>query len=35
MDEELEKVLTFTESAMRRFFGMVRDLQKDFEKEAN
>jgi hypothetical protein len=30
-DEELEKVLTFTESAMRRFFGMVRDLQKDFE----
>ena len=34
-DEELEKVLTFTESAMRRFFGMVRDLQKDFEGEAN
>ena len=34
-DEELEKVLTFTESAMRRFFGMVRELQKDFEGEAN
>jgi len=34
-DEELEKVLTFTESAMRRFFGMVRDLQKDFEGEGN
>ncbi|CTQ55804.1 hypothetical protein LP7551_04351 [Roseibium album] len=30
-EEELEKVLTFTESAMRRFFGMVRDLQKDFD----
>lgn len=30
-EEELEKVLTFTEGAMRRFFGMVRDLQKDFE----
>lgn len=30
-DEELEQVLSFTESAMRRFFGMVRDLQKDFE----
>jgi len=34
-DEELERVLTFTESAMRRFFGMVRDLQKDFEGEGN
>lgn len=34
-DEELEKVLTFTESAMRRFFGMVRELQKDFEGEGN
>ncbi|WP_209001130.1 hypothetical protein [Stappia sp. BW2] len=34
-DEELEKVLTFTESAMRRFFGMVRDLQKDFEGDGN
>lgn len=34
-EEELERVLTFTESAMRRFFGMVRDLQKDFEDEAN
>ena len=34
-DEELEKVLTFTESAMRRFFGMVRDLQKDFEEDGN
>ena len=34
-DEELEKVLTFTESAMRRFFGMVRDLQRDFEGEPN
>jgi len=34
-DEELEKMLTFTESAMRRFFGMVRDLQKDFEGEGN
>ncbi|WP_269583332.1 hypothetical protein [Roseibium sp. Sym1] len=34
-DEELEKVLTFTESAMRRFFGMVRDLQKDFESDGN
>lgn len=32
-EEELEKVLTFTESAMRRFFGMVRDLQKDFQGE--
>jgi len=34
-DEELDKVLTFTESAMRRFFGMVRDLQKDFDNEGN
>ncbi|MHA7773982.1 hypothetical protein [Roseibium sp. M-1] len=34
-DEELEKVLTFTESAMRRFFGMVRDLKKDFETDGN
>lgn len=34
-EEELERVLTFTESAMRRFFGMVRDLQKDFEGERN
>ncbi|WP_205756071.1 hypothetical protein [Labrenzia sp. 011] len=33
-EEELDKVLTFTESAMRRFFGMVRDLQKDFEGES-
>lgn len=32
-EEELEKVLTFTESAMRRFFGMVRELQKEFESE--
>jgi hypothetical protein len=32
-EEDLEKVLTFTESAMRRFFGMVRDLQKTFEDE--
>ncbi|POF32084.1 hypothetical protein [Roseibium marinum] len=32
-DEELDKVLTFTESAMRRFFGMVRELQKDFQGE--
>ncbi len=32
-DEELERVLTFTESAMRRFFGMVRDLQKEFNEE--
>lgn len=34
-EEELEKVLSFTESAMRRFFGMVRDLKKDFEAEEN
>ena len=34
-EEELEKVLTFTESAMRRFFGMVRDLQKDFDGEGS
>ncbi|WP_434053044.1 MAG: hypothetical protein RDA78_28090 [Roseibium sp.] len=34
-EEELERVLTFTESAMRRFFGMVRELQKDFEGEGN
>lgn len=32
-EEDLEKVLTLTESAMRRFFGMVRDLQKTFEDE--
>lgn len=34
-EEELEKVLTFTESAMRRFFGMVRDLKKDFETDTD
>ncbi|WP_305984409.1 hypothetical protein [Roseibium sp. MMSF_3544] len=34
-DEEFERVLSFTESAMRRFFGMVRDLQKDFDGEGN
>lgn len=34
-EEELEKVLTFTESAMRRFFGMVRDLKKDFETDSD
>ncbi|MET1414247.1 hypothetical protein ABVF61_18380 [Roseibium sp. HPY-6] len=34
-DEELERMLTFTESAMRRFFGMVRELQRDFEGEGN
>lgn len=34
-EEELDKMLTFTESAMRRFFGMVRDLQKDFDNEGN
>ncbi|MEM5584476.1 hypothetical protein WNZ15_18575 [Roseibium sp. AS2] len=34
-EEDLEKVLTFTESAMRRFFGMVRELQKDFEGDEN
>ncbi len=30
-EEDLEKVMNFTESAMRRFFGMVRELQSDFE----
>ncbi|MCK7610989.1 hypothetical protein [Roseibium sediminicola] len=34
-EEELDKMLTFTESAMRRFFGMVRDLQKDFDGDGN
>lgn len=34
-DEELERMLTFTESAMRRFFGMVRELQRDFEGDGN
>lgn len=34
-EEELDKVLTFTESAMRRFFGMVRDLQKDLDGSEN
>jgi len=34
-EEELDKMLTFTESAMRRFFGMVRELQRDFDGDAN
>ncbi|WP_298959254.1 hypothetical protein [uncultured Roseibium sp.] len=34
-EKELEQMMTFTESAMRRFFGMVRELQRDFEGEGN
>lgn len=34
-EEELERMMTFTESAMRRFFGMVRELQRDLEGEGN
>ncbi|MEP1931546.1 MAG: hypothetical protein ABJJ37_09745 [Roseibium sp.] len=34
-EEELDKVLNFTEGAMRRFFGMVRELQKDLEGTEN
>jgi hypothetical protein len=34
-EEELDKVLNFTETAMRRFFGMVRELQKDLDTDAN
>lgn len=34
-EEDLEKVLTFTESAMRRFFGMVRELRNDLQGEEN
>lgn len=34
-EEELEKVLSFTETAMRRFFGMVRELQKDLDDSGN
>lgn len=30
-EKELEEVLGITEMAMRRFFGLMRDLQKDFE----
>lgn len=30
-DEELEKALDFTENAMRRLFGMVRELQRQIE----
>ncbi len=34
-EEELEKVLSFTETAMRRFFGMVRELQKELDDSGN
>lgn len=34
-EEELDKVLSFTETAMRRFFGMVRELQKDLDSSGN
>jgi hypothetical protein len=34
-EEELDKVLDFTETAMRRFFGMVRELQKDLDSSGN
>ena len=34
-EEELDKVLDFTESAMRRLFGMVRELQRDLEGTGN
>lgn len=30
-DKELDKAMDFAESAMRRFFGMVHRLKKDFE----
>ncbi|MEP3048787.1 MAG: hypothetical protein ABJL55_15730 [Roseibium sp.] len=34
-EKELDKVLDFTEGAMRRFFGMVRELQQDMEGSGN
>lgn len=34
-EEELDRVLDFTETAMRRFFGMVRELQKDLDGSGN
>jgi len=34
-EEELDQVLDFTETAMRRFFGMVRELQKDMGSGSN
>lgn len=30
-DKEFDKAMDFAESAMRRFFGMVQNLKKDFE----
>jgi len=30
-EEELEEILDFTESAMRRFFGLMQDLRSEFE----
>lgn len=33
-DKELDKAMDFAESAMRRFFGMVHKLKKDFEGES-
>lgn len=34
-EEELDKVLTFTETAMRRLFGMVRELQRELDHSGN
>ncbi|WP_428527598.1 hypothetical protein [Roseibium sp.] len=34
-EEELDRVLDFTETAMRRFFGMVRELQQDLDGSGN
>ena len=30
-DKELDRAMDFAESAMRRFFGMVHNLKKDFD----
>ncbi|MTI43024.1 hypothetical protein JM93_03007 [Roseibium hamelinense] len=34
-EEELERILSFSESAMRRFFGLMKELQQDFDQDQN
>ncbi|MBL4890621.1 MAG: hypothetical protein JKX91_02100 [Rhizobiaceae bacterium] len=33
LDKEFDRAMDFAESAMRRFFGMVQNLKKDFESD--
>jgi hypothetical protein len=34
MDDELDQALDVTERAMRRFFGIVQGLKRDYQTDA-